>query len=71
MKGKGKDERAVTSRRGFIKGAVFGAGGAVAALMAVRKGSSSPAPPGKKETTKEPILFQRGPEAERYYRTLY
>lgn len=71
MKGKGKDERAVTSRRRFIKGMAFGAGATVVGLLAARRGSSSGGLPGKGEARKGPILFQRGPEAERYYRTLY
>jgi hypothetical protein len=59
-------ERSASSRRKFLAG-LAGAGVSIAAVAAVRpKGAkAAPAPLGK-----GPVLFQHGPEAERYYKTL-
>ena len=68
MKGNGLKEGA-SSRRGFLRGILLGAG-AVAA-MGVSKAKAAAKPFGKKNVAPEPILFRRTEEAERYYRTLY
>ena len=63
-----------SSRRTFLVGVLTGAGVAAAASAAVAAkgphgGRTASAP--RSDTSKEPILYRRGAEAERYYKTLY
>ena len=57
-----------TNRRGFLAGmAGVGAAAAVAAASSRVKAAVEPA----EQKPSGPTLYKRGPEAERYYKTLY
>jgi hypothetical protein len=53
----------------FLKGLLTGAGVAAALGMTGKKAAAAPKP--KKPSTREPILYRRTEDVERYYKTLY
>lgn len=61
------------SRRTFLFGLLTGAGVAAAVTAAAlpRPPEAKKAAAGGPASRSEPILYQRTPEAERYYKTLY
>ena len=57
-----------TNRRGFLAG-MAGVGAAAAVAVTSRKVKAAIAPTEQEQSG--PTLYKRGPEAERYYKTLY
>lgn len=57
-------------RRGFLTGMLSGLGVTALALTARAKAPSSTVQP-KADPSKDPILYRRTAETERYYKTLY
>ncbi|MGI0037108.1 MAG: twin-arginine translocation signal domain-containing protein [Nitrososphaera sp.] len=53
-------------RRSFLKGLLTGAGVAVALGMVPKKAAAQ-----KKPGLRDPVLYRRTEEVEKYYRTLY
>jgi len=58
-----------TNRRGFLTGLMAGAG--AAAAVAATSGSVRAAADQPEAGEQGSALYKRGPEAERYYKTLY
>ena len=61
------EKRSDSGRRKFLKGLLTGAGVTAALGLAGKKVAAAP----KKPSTREPILYRRTEDVERYYRTLY
>jgi hypothetical protein len=61
------EKRSDSGRRKFLKGLLTGAGVTAALGLAGKKVAAAP----KKLSTREPILYRRTEDVERYYRTLY
>jgi hypothetical protein len=61
------ESRSGSGRRTFLKGLLTGAGVAAALGMTGKKAAAAT----KKPSTREPILYRRTEDVERYYRTLY
>ena len=57
-----------TNRRGFLTG-IVGVGAAAAVAATSNRARAATQTP--EEGQSGPILYKRGPEAERYYKTLY
>ena len=57
-----------TNRRGFLAGMV-GVGAAAAVAATSNRAKAAVNTPEEGQTG--PVLYKRGPEAERYYKTLY
>ena len=56
-----------SGRRKFLKMALAGAGFAAALGLAGKKAAAAP----KKPSKREPILYRRTEDVEKYYKTLY
>ncbi len=63
------ERRSNSGRRTFLKGLLTGAG--VAAALGMTGKMAAAAPKSKKPATREPILYRRTEDVERYYKTLY
>jgi len=63
------EKRSESGRRKFLKGLLTGAGVTAALGMTGKKAAAVTKP--KKPSTREPILYRRTEDVERYYRTLY
>ncbi len=63
------EKRSESGRRTFLKGLLTGAG--VAAALGMTGKMAAAAPKSKKPATREPILYRRTEDVERYYKTLY
>ena len=64
-----RERRRESGRRKFLKGLLTGAGVAAALGMTGKKAAAAPKP--KKPSIREPILYRRTKDVERYYKTLY
>ena len=62
-----RESRSESGRRTFLKGLLTGAGVAAALGMTGKKAAAA----SKKSASREPILYRRTKDAERYYKTLY
>ena len=62
-----KESRSESGRRRFLKGLLTGAGVAAALGLAGKKAAAA----SKKPTSRDPILYRRTEDVERYYKTLY
>ncbi len=63
------EKRSESGRRTFLKGLLTGAGVAAALGMTGKKAAAATKP--NKPSTREPILYRRTEDVERYYKTLY
>jgi hypothetical protein len=64
-----KESRSDSGRRKFLKGLLTGAG--VTAALGLTGKKAVAAPKSKKPSSREPILYRRTEDVERYYKTLY
>lgn len=62
-----KEQRSDGGRRRFLKGFLTGAGVAAALGLTGKRAATAPG----KLTAREPILYRRTEDVERYYKTLY
>ncbi len=61
------ERRSDSGRRNFLKGLLTGAGVTVALGLTGKKAAAAP----QKPSSRDPILYRRTEDVERYYKTLY